>query len=48
LGEGAHVERGVHIERSVVFSGVYVRQSTRDAIVTRRATYPANGTGSSV
>jgi NDP-sugar pyrophosphorylase family protein len=44
LGEGAHVERGVQLERSVIFAGVRVKTSLRDAIATKQAVYPATAT----
>jgi NDP-sugar pyrophosphorylase family protein len=44
LGEGSRVERGVHIERTVVFAGVHVKTPLRDVIVTKQAVYPVTAT----
>ena len=39
-GEGARIERGVHLVRTIVFAGAHVRKSVYSAVVTTKAVYP--------
>jgi NDP-sugar pyrophosphorylase family protein len=40
IGEGARIERGARIVRSVVLAGAHARGTVHSAIVTKKATYP--------